>query len=462
MTAHIVIIDDDQAMCEMLEAGLGRMGFKVTWRTSPSAADDILHEDSYDVVVADLHMPGEDGLALCRRLLRSRPDIPVIVITAFGSMEAAVSAIRAGAYDFVSKPFDLDVLAIHLERAARHRKLLERIRLLSESVTGVAGFDGLSGTSPAMQHVYDKMRQVAGLDSSVLITGESGTGKELVARSLHRNSSRHDAPFLAVNCTAIPHDLIESELFGHLRGSFTGAHTDRRGLFVEADGGTLFLDEVADLPLSLQPKLLRALEERTVRPVGAGNEVTFDVRIISATNQDLETMVAEDGFRKDLYYRINVIPINLPPLRSRGNDILLLAEQFLREFAAATGKGITGMTVPVKKKLLSYPWPGNVRELRNCIEHAVALTRFDKLVADDLPVKIAEYSDSRLLAISDDPAELVTISGLEQRYIKHVLKAVNGNKTAAARILGLDRKTLYRKLAEAEDSADTTSPPDNQ
>ena len=456
MKTNIVLIDDDRSMCEMLAAALGRRGFDVTWRLSPREADEILRQANYDVVVADLQMPGEDGLALCRRLVESRPDIPVIVITAFGSMEAAIAAIRAGAYDFVSKPFDLDVLALHLERAANHRQLLDRIRTLSESVTPPTGFEGLAGTSPAMQAVYAMMRRVASVDSSILITGESGTGKELVARSLHRHSHRRDAPFLAVNCTAIPEDLIESELFGHCKGAFTGAHADRKGLFLEADGGTVLLDEIADLPLSLQPKLLRSLEDRTVRPVGTNSQVGFDVRIISATHRDLESMVADGLFREDLYYRLNVIQIPLPPLRSRGHDILLLTERFLKEFTAITGKKVEGLAVPAIKKLLTYPWPGNVRELRNCIEHAVALTPFDKLTVDDLPRKIVDYSDSRPVVMSDDPTELVSIEELELRYIRHVLKAVNGNKTAAANILGLDRKTLYRKLAKYGLAVDAT------
>lgn len=452
--SRIAVIDDDQSMCEMLEVGLGRRGFDVVWWTDAVSAEEALREDGYDAVVVDMQMPGENGLAFCRRLKDSRPDIPVIMITAFGSMEAAVSAIRAGAYDFVSKPFDLDVLAIHLERAANHRRLLEQVRLLSETISGPTDFDGLSGASPVMRKVYDKMRRVAGLDSSVLITGESGTGKEVVARSLHRNSTRHSAPFLAVDCSAIPGELMESELFGHRKGAFTGAHTDRKGLFLEAHGGTLFLDEIAELPLSLQPKLLRAIEDRTVRPIGSSQSVPFDVRIVTATNQDLESMVSSGQFRKDLYYRLNVIPIELPPLRSRGNDILILAERFLREFAATTGKNVTGLTMPAIKKLLAYSWPGNVRELRNAIEHAVVLTRYDKLIVEDFPSSISDHTESRLVALSDDPAELVTLDELELRYIRHVLKIVNGNKTAAARILGLDRKTLYRKLSATADEPD--------
>jgi two-component system response regulator HydG len=446
MKGRVVVIDDDQSMCEMIEAGLRRKDFDVTWRTSAREAESIFRQEEYDVVLTDLQMPGEDGLELCRRLVRNRPDIPVVVVTAFGSMESAVAALRAGAYDFVSKPFDLDTLSLLLSRAVNHRRLLERIRVLSETVTGPDSFDGLIGASPAMKHMFDLMKRIADTDSSVLIVGESGTGKELVARSLHRTSRRKEAPFVALNCSAIPETLLESELFGHRKGAFTDARADREGLFVQAHGGTLLLDEIGDLPLSLQPKLLRAIEERSVRPLGDGKEVGFDVRIIASTNRDLETMVAEGSFREDLFYRFNVIQIALPPLRSRGNDTLLLAERFLKEFASVTGKNVIGLAAPVAHKLLSYLWPGNVRQLRNCIEHAVALTHHDKLVMDDLPAKIAGHTDSHLIVMGHDPQELVPMDELERRYITHVLAAAGGNKTTAAGILGMDRKTLYRKL----------------
>ena len=456
MTGRIIVIDDDRSMCEMLEASLKRKGFDILWRTSVQEANDILLQEEYDVVLTDLQMPGENGLQLCQRLVRNRPDIPVVVVTAFGSVDSAVAALRAGAYDFVNKPFELSTLALVLERAVQHRQLLERVRILSESVKEPQGFDEIIGTSPHMQKVYELMKSVAGLDSSILITGESGTGKELVARSIHRTSQRKQAPFVALNCSAIPESLLESELFGHRKGAFTDARTDRQGLFEQADGGTLLLDEIGDLPLSMQPKLLRALEDRKIRPLGENREVEFDVRIIAATNQDLESMVSEGTFRADLFYRFNVIQIDLPPLRSRGNDIILLAEHFLNKFASTTDKKIAGMSTPVLKKLLSYPWPGNIRELKNCIEHAVSLTRYDKLVPDDLPDKIAGYSTSQLVFAGDDPQEFVTMDEVEQRYIARVLAAVHNNKTAAAQILGMDRKTLYRKLDKygiADDSS---------
>lgn len=446
MTGRIAVIDDDQSMCEMLHAALTRRGFEIDWRTSARELDAMLTTRDYDVVMTDLHMPGEDGLELCRRLVRNRPDLPVVVVTAFGSMETAIAALRAGAYDFVNKPFDLETVALLLDRAVKHRQLLERIRVLSETVTGPSELEGLLGTSPEMRRVFELIDRVAPLDSSVLIAGESGTGKELVARALHNRSARRAGPFVAVNCSAIPESLLESELFGHRKGAFTDAHANRDGLFVRAHGGTLLLDEIGDLPLPLQPKLLRVIETRTVRPLGGNQETTFDTRIIAATNQNLETMVAEGRFREDLYYRFNVIPIVLPPLRTRGNDTLLMAERFLKESASVTGKNVTGFATPVIQKLLAYPWPGNVRELRNCIEHAVAVTRYDTLVLEDLPDRVLGHHDTRLVDMSDNPQELVSMDEVEKRYIAHVLAATGGNKSTAAHILGMDRKTLYRKL----------------
>jgi two-component system response regulator HydG len=311
------------------------------------------------------------------------------------------------------------------------------------------------GESPPMQALYDQLQRVAASDAAVLITGESGTGKELVARSIHRHSARHDGPFVAVNCAALSETLLESELFGHAKGAFTDARAERTGLLLEADGGTLFLDEMGDMPTSLQVKLLRALEERKLRPVGSNREVSFDIRLVSATHRDLETAVAEGRFREDLYYRINVIQLSLPPLRARGTDILLLAKHFVERFAERSGKPIKGISETAAEKLLAYPWPGNIRELRNVTERAVALTRYDRISSEDLPEKVREHRGRVMLIGGDDPTELVTMEELERRYIHHVLDAVDGNRTLAAQILGFDRKTLYRKLKleEASDRA---------
>jgi two-component system response regulator HydG len=375
-------------------------------------------------------------------------------MTAFGSMDTAIAAIRAGAYDFVTKPFEMDVIALTLQRAADHRELKEQVRVLSEAVERTKGFDDLVGASPAMQRLFDQLARIADTDASVLITGESGTGKELVARSIHRKSSRQQKPFVAVNCPALPETLLESELFGHARGAFTDARAERRGLIVQAEGGTLLLDEIGDLPLSIQPKLLRALEERTFRPVGGDQEVPFNARILAATNRDLEEAVEEGRFREDLFYRIDVIQVEVPPLRSRGTDILLLAQHFVGLFADRSNKQVVGITEPVAEKLLAYRWPGNVRELRNVVERAVALTRYDKLVIDDLPEKIRDYRSSQVLLGGEDPSELAPLEEVERRYILHVLQSVGDNKALAARTLGLDRKTLYRKLRQYGSKSD--------
>jgi DNA-binding NtrC family response regulator len=446
MRGKILIVDDEQMMCEMLEDDLKRYGFHPTWYISAEKALDALKTKSFDVLLTDLNLPGMNGIELCERIVANRPDIPVIVITAFGSMETAIAAIRAGAYDFVTKPIDTDFLAIALDRAVKHRTLKEKVKLLSEALKKSHRFDELIGESSPMRKLINRLARVADTETSILITGETGTGKELVAQALHKQSRRREAPFIAVNCAALPDALLESELFGHKRGAFTDAKTERKGLFFQANGGTLFFDEIGDFPLTLQPKLLRSLEERCVRPIGGTSEIAFDVRIIAATNRDIETAVEEARFREDLYYRINVIQIDLPPLRERGTDILLLAQHFVEQFAIRSGKQIAGISNEVSEKLLNYTWPGNVRELRNTIERAVVLTRYEKISVDDLPEKIRNYKASHFLVGSDNPAELVPIHEVERHYILHVLKTVGGNKTLAARVLNLNRKTLYRKL----------------
>ncbi|MEW6442537.1 MAG: sigma-54 dependent transcriptional regulator [bacterium] len=446
MQRRILIVDDDKSMGEMLEAHLGRKGFSVVWKVSAQEAFAAVCAEDFDVVLADIRMPGEDGISLCERVVTNRPDVLVVVMTAFGSLETAVSALRAGAYDFVTKPVDLDALAYTLSRAVQHRALLERVRILSRAVEESRRFDELVGASPAMKRLYDLLARVAPLDSTVLLAGESGTGKELAARVLHGLSGRSQGPFIAVNCAAIPEALLESELFGHVSGAFTDAKAARKGLFVQAHRGALFLDEIAELPLSLQPKLLRVLEQRTVRPLGGDAEIAVDIRILAATNRDLESRVDEGKFRADLFYRIHVIPIEIPPLRARGNDVLLLARHFLQDFAALMGKEVAGISDAAAERLLAYDWPGNVRELRNCIERALALARFDKLAVEDLPERIRAYRSTPFQIGSEDPAELLSMEEVERRYILHVLKLTGGNKTTAARILGFDRKTLHRKL----------------
>ena len=446
LSGRVLMVDDDEGMCRLAQTALTRRGFDFEWRTSAEEALHFLEDDDVDVVITDLAMNGMDGLELCERIAKNRPDLPVIVMTAYGSMKAAIGAIRAGAHDFVTKPVDMDALAHTLGRTIQHQQLHAEVRRLREQAAQAERFDEMVGASPTMRRVYDLITRVASTEASVLITGESGTGKELVARALHKRSERADGPFIAINCAAMPATLLESELFGHVKGAFTDARASRDGLFVQATGGTIFLDEIGELPVELQPKLLRALQERRVRPLGSTQEVTFDARIVCATNRDLEAEVEVGKFRQDLFYRINVVRIPVPPLRSRGNDILLLAQRFLEKFAARSGKPIKGISSSAADRLLSYDWPGNVRELENCMERAVALTRFEEITVDDLPDNVRDYKSSNLVVAGDDPAQLLPLKELERRYIHRVLKACGGNKSEAARVLGLDRRTLYRKL----------------
>ena len=450
MSGRVLLVDDDRNLCEWVQAALSRRGLAVVWRTSADEALALGESEDFDVVLTDLHMQGLGGLELCERLAGSRPDTPVVVLTAFGSLETAVAAIRVGAYDFVTKPFEIDGLRLTLQRAIAHRSLRQELARLRRAVSDGQRVDELVGASAAMRKVHDVIDRIAATDSSVLITGESGTGKELVAAAIHRRSRRQREPFVAVNCSAVPEALLESELFGHVKGAFTDAHGARSGLFVRAHEGTLFLDEIGELPLHLQPKLLRALQERRVRPVGSDQEVPFDARIVAATNRDLDLAVEEHRFREDLYYRIDVLHVSLPPLRQRGSDILLLAQHFLEKYAAALNHPVTAIAPEAAEKLLGYGWPGNVRELQNCIERAVALARFERIVVDDLPEKVRAYRPSRVLLAGDDPAEVLPLEEVERRYIVWAVDALGGNKTLAAQRLGLDRKTLYRKLGRYE------------
>jgi DNA-binding NtrC family response regulator len=446
MTARVLLIDDDRALCETLELGLSRRGYVMTALTSANEALDTVDRDDFDVVVTDMQMKELGGIELCARIVERRSDLPVIVLTAFGSLESAVLAIRTGAHDFLSKPIELDALAIAIDRAASHKRLRDEVQRLRAEAKKAHRFEELVGQSASMRVIYDLIERVADSAASVLITGESGTGKEVVARALHRHGRRREHPFVAINCAAMPESLLESELFGHAKGAFTDARAAHSGLFVQAHGGTLFLDEIGDMPLALQPKLLRALQERKVRPVGGAGEIAVDVRVITATNRDLESAIEERRFREDLYFRVNVVRIALPPLRARTGDILVLAEHFLGRLAERAEKEIRGFSAEAAAKLLGYSWPGNVRELQNCVEHAVALTRFTEIAVEDLPERVHAPRSAHRLVVSDDPSELVSLEEIERRYVARVIEATAGNKTAAARILGIERKRLYRML----------------
>ncbi|UJR84426.1 sigma 54-interacting transcriptional regulator [Sandaracinus amylolyticus] len=468
MSGKVLVLDDDPDACGLMEAALSGRGYTVRAETRARDALDKVGAEDFDVVLTDLQLDDMDGLAVCERILGVRPDLPVIVVTGHASLEAAIAAMRAGAHDFVTKPIDLELLGITVDRAVQHHKLRAEVKRLRDEVDEARGFEKLLGQSTAMKRVFDVITRVALTDATVLVTGESGTGKELVARAIHERSNRREGPFVAINCAAVPATLLESELFGHARGAFTDAKAARKGLFLEADNGTLFLDEIGEMPLEMQVKLLRALQERTVRAVGGNTESPFNARVIAATNRDLETEVHEKRFREDLYYRINVVTVHVPPLREREGDVPLLAQRFLERFAARHGKHVVGISAPAAAKLVAYHWPGNVRELENSVERAVALTQFDHINVEDLPERIRAHRPDTMVMMPETAEELVTVEELERRYLLHVLKVVNGNKSRAARILGYDRRTLYRKLERMEAEGQTTgvrrqsSPPDDR
>ncbi len=439
----ILVVDDDRDMCELAQAELTKRGYDAAWRLSPDEALAYLEQEPVAVLLVDIHMEGQSGLDLCRAAIAKQPDLPVIVMTGFGTIEHAVAAIRAGAYDFVTKPIAMEALVLVIERALRHHGMTEELKRLRQRAE-TQQLPSVIGSSDSMKLVAELIERIAPTDTSVLITGESGTGKELVARALHGRSGRTGA-FLAINCAAVPETLLESELFGHERGAFTDARTARNGLFVEANQGTLFLDEIGEMPLSMQAKLLRALQERKVRPVGAAREQPFDARIVTATNRNLEQEVADKRFREDLFYRINVVRVDVPPLRHRGNDLLELAQAFLERAANRSQKPIRSLDRAAAERILAYDWPGNVRELENCMERAVALARFDRITLDDLPSKVREQHEAEEFA-GATPETLPRWDEVEARYLRKVIDASGNNKTLAAKILGFDRRTLYRKL----------------
>ncbi len=446
--SRILIVEDEPDFAQMVAEWFAADQHTTETCVSGEEALSMATIERYDLILADLNLGGQmDGLELCQRIVAASPDVPVIVMTAFGSLDAAIGAIRVGAYDFVTKPVDKQQLIIVAERALNHRRLKAEVKRLRERIQVAQDFEELLGESPSMRRMFDLIDRVADGDMTILIRGESGTGKELVARALHSRSRRKDEPFVAINCAAVPSTLLEAELFGHEKGAFTSATSARPGLFAEAGAGTLFLDELGEMPPEMQSKLLRAIQEKRARRVGGTKETAFEARLLAATNRDLEEEVEQGRFREDLYYRINVIQIDLPPLRSRGNDVLLLAQAFLERSAQRANKRVVGISSDAARRLLEYNWPGNVRELENCIEAAVALTQYEQITIDDLPERIRRYRAEDFTVHTANPAELPSLKEMEQRYVLKVLHAMNGNKAAAAKILGFDRRTLYRKLA---------------
>jgi two-component system response regulator HydG len=450
MNGTLLIVDDDLDAAHLLHEILRKRGFTVDVVHSAADCLDWLVSHRADVVIADVQMVGMDGIELCQEL-RRYPDMLTIVVTAQVGLETAVAAIRAGAYDFVTKPVKIDALSVAVGRAMQHLSLKREVMRLRTTREVIV--DGIAGNSPAIRDTVTMIHRVAESDATVLITGESGTGKELVARALHNLSPRRDKPFVAVNCAAMPAPLLESELFGHVRGAFTDAKQSRPGLFAQAGHGTIFLDEIGEMPIEMQVKLLRVLQERKVRPVGGDEEVAFCARVVTATNRNLEREIEEKRFREDLYYRVNVVAIPVPPLRARGGDILLLAQYFLERSAAQCKKPVKGISSTAAKMLMDYEWPGNVRELENCMERAVALCRLDEITIEDLPAKLHEQTTAQIVIMTDAPNELLSLDAMERRYVRKVLDAVGGNKTHAARVLGIDRRSLYRRLEHADPAA---------
>ncbi|HMG24607.1 MAG TPA: sigma-54 dependent transcriptional regulator [Kofleriaceae bacterium] len=459
MNGTILIVDDDDDTAVLLRDSLRKRGYDVDAVNSAQQCLERLRTDPADVVVTDVQMSGMSGIDLCVELRQRYPDLLPLVLTGQGGLDTAIAAIRAGAYDFITKPVKVDALAIAVQRAVEHLSLQREVQRLRRDAKADQAIDGIAGGSPAIRETIEMIRRVSDSDATVLVTGESGTGKELVARALHRLSPRAAEPFVAVNCAAMPAPLLESELFGHVRGAFTDAKRSRAGLFVQAGAGTIFLDEIGEMPIEMQVKLLRVLQERKVRPVGGDEEVPFEARVVTATNRDLETEVEEKRFREDLFYRINVVAIPVPPLRARAGDILLLAQYFLKRIAARTSKPVQGISGPAARLLMDYDWPGNVRELENSMERAVALCRLDEITVDDLPSKVQEHQSSKIVITTESPGELITLDEMERRYVRQVLNAVGGNKTHAARILGIDRRSLYRRLEEPRHDPKASEPP---
>ena len=446
MSGHALIIEDDEGLRNLIERRLRRRNWTVVAHATAEEALPCLSREELEVVLTDLNLGGASGIAVCREVAAQLPGVPVVVMTAFGSMDTAIEALRAGAWDFLTKPVDLEVLVLTLERALAHHRLHLEVQRLRLRVEKEGGFGEILGESQAMRELFDLMERIGPTPSSVLITGESGTGKDLVARALHKVSGRPGA-FVAINCGAVPAALLESELFGHVKGAFTDARQARSGLFVQARGGTLLLDEIGDMPLELQVKLLRALQERRIRPVGSDQELAVDVRMVAATNQDLESAVLDGRFREDLLYRLDVIRLEIPPLRARGRDVLLLAHAFLKQQAERLDKPIRGIARDTARRLLDYNWPGNVRELQNCMERAVVLARLDQITTSDLPQRLQKHDpEVKVVAVADCPELLQTLEEVERRYVLHALRVLGGNKSLTSKVLKVDRRTLYRKL----------------
>ena len=449
----MLVIDDDPGSSGLLREVFVADGYRVTLAASGAEGLAVAARQPFDIVLCDVQLPDIDGIEVLRRLLGMAPETTVILVTAFGTIETAIQALDQGASDYVRKPFKLEEVRLAVERAVERRKLRDAAKQGPASPSSGTPALGstrrpkarpIVGSHPAMVELFKLVSRVAGTKSSVLIIGESGTGKELIARTIHEASPRRDRGFVAVNCTSLSETLLESELFGHVKGAFTGAIERRPGLFLEANRGTVFLDEVGDMSLPMQSKLLRVLQEQEVKPVGGGETVPVDVRVVAATHRDLETLVREGKFREDLYYRLHVVALRVPPLRDRREDIPLLAEHFLREYAAQSDRPIQGFSPKAMEALRAYSWPGNIRELENAIERAVALAPGATVEVGDLPERLLQRVTPA--APAESHRDRASLDEVTRRYVLEVLAQTGGNKTEAARILGVPRRTLYRML----------------
>jgi DNA-binding NtrC family response regulator len=444
---RILVVDDDRAMCQLLIDLLREEGYETEVAHDAETALLKSRQSHFDLTITDLMMPKMRGIELVQRLRDIDSNALVLLITAFGTIESAVEAMRAGAFHYVTKPFHNEEILIQVKRALEQKRLEQELQRLRTEVKAHNRFQNIIGRSAAMQKILETVTQVSDLPANILIEGESGTGKELIARAIHANSSRASGPFVAVNCAAIPETLLESELFGYVRGAFTDARKDRSGLFREAHGGTLFLDEISELPMTLQTKLLRVLEDKEVRPLGANQGEKVDARVLSASNRNLEELVRSDKFRRDLYYRLNVIRIELPALRERGDDVPILLQHFVEKFAAGAKRQVDGIEPEALAALKNYDWPGNIRELEHAIERAVFLGKGTRIGLEDLPPNVVANGQSSVV-LAQAVRRQLTLRDLEREYVAKVLEATNGNKSEAAKILGVDRTTLYRKLEE--------------
>lgn len=442
--AHILVVDDEAETRALLQEIMEKEGYVVRVAEDGHAALAMLHDFPVDLILSDIQMPGMDGIGLLGEVRTQFPETQVILLTAYGSMNTAVEGIKAGAFDYVSKPFVLDEIRLLAKRALEHKHILQENRSLKAQVQSAFGLESIQGKSSAMVNVYKLVARIAPTESTVLIHGESGTGKELIARALHNNGRRSSGPFVAVDCGTLTETLLESELFGHERGAFTGAVGSKKGLLELANGGTCLLDEIGDISPILQSKLLRVLQEREIRRVGGGEAIKVDVRIVAATNKDLQQLVREKKFREDLYYRFNVVTITLPPLRERTEDIPILAQFFLQKYGHIGTKHVTEISPKAMALLAQHDWPGNVRELEHTIERAIVLSPYSTIVPEDLPTAIASKTNSSAIKESG----WKTLDQLEREHILKVLDAYKADEGQAAETLGIHRKTLQRKLKE--------------